>query len=194
MACTSTPANSVSSGVATTSRVPSAVVPTNTILPRSAPAGTWPLRTSAAETVRERPLLPSIAQQQIALAVDRHDPVVDRQHGGIHVGDPKRDVACACRRRDGREREAGIDAAVELGQQRHAPEDAVGVGSGVQKTRRAGRFGQHRQVAHRTGRVKEALVVSRLIGRLHDRDADRMQHARVARSRAGVERAARSRG
>ena len=33
----------------TTSRVPSAVVPTNTILSRNAPAGTWSVRTSAAE-------------------------------------------------------------------------------------------------------------------------------------------------
>ena len=39
VACTSTPANSVSSGVATTSRVPSAVVPRNTSLPAMASRG-----------------------------------------------------------------------------------------------------------------------------------------------------------
>ena len=49
VACTSTPANNVSSGVATTSRVPSAVVPTKTILSRSDPEGTAPFSTSAAE-------------------------------------------------------------------------------------------------------------------------------------------------
>jgi hypothetical protein len=65
--------------------------------------------------VRERSLLPSITQEQIASSIDRHGPVVDRQHGGIHVGDPKRHLACACCHRDGREREPRIDTTVELG-------------------------------------------------------------------------------
>src|SRR5512132_3690448 len=96
VACTSTPANSVSRGVATTSRVPSAVVPTNTILSVNVPAGVWPLSTSAAAT---------IAQQQIALAVERHGPAVEEQRGGVHVDHAKTDVVRPGRPDDGRERE-----------------------------------------------------------------------------------------
>ena len=50
VACTSTAANNVSSGVATTSRVPSAVVPMNTILFANAFGSVRPPSTSAAET------------------------------------------------------------------------------------------------------------------------------------------------
>ena len=49
VAWTSTPANNVSSGVATTSRVPRAVVPTKTIRSRSRSGGTFPFKTSIAE-------------------------------------------------------------------------------------------------------------------------------------------------
>jgi hypothetical protein len=58
VACTSTPVNEVSMGVATTSRVPSAVVPTKTIVPANTSDRALPLSTSAADTYGKACLAP----------------------------------------------------------------------------------------------------------------------------------------
>ena len=63
-------------------------------------------------------------------------------------------------------------------QQRHAPENAVGIGSGVQETRSARGLRQHRQAAHDAGGVKERRVTS-FLSRMNEREGDRMQHARA---------------
>ena len=135
VACTSTPANSVSSGVATTSRVPSAVVPTNTSLslkvlasrqrrsarppPRRRGRCAWRLDSAAADCSCRRAArsVPSSSISDEALTLRTRSAM------------SRVPVAAAT----AASASAGIDAAVELQQQRHAPQDAVGIGRGVQK-------------------------------------------------------------
>ena len=108
VACTSTPANSVSSGVATTSRVPSAVVPTNTILSLKASAGACAAQHVGGRDVRERPLGASIAHAADCscrrAARSRLSSISDAV---LTLSDAQADVARVRRRDDGREREAG---------------------------------------------------------------------------------------
>ena len=86
VACTSTPANSVSSGVDTTSRVPRAVVPTNTILSLKLSAARLAAQNVGRRDVGEGAFGASIAQQQIALAVERHAFAPSSSNDdGVHV-------------------------------------------------------------------------------------------------------------
>ena len=124
VACTSTPVNSVSSGVETTSRVPSAVVPTITSLLRKVSGADPAVEDVGGRDVRERALPTPVPQQQIALAIERDAPAVIVRR--VRVGDATSvaavdvgDVEATCRvrsrsARDGGETERRIDPSVEL--------------------------------------------------------------------------------
>ena len=186
VACTSTPANSVSSGVATTSRVPSAVVPTKTILSRRASRGTVPLSTSAAETVRERTLLAAESQQQVAPGIDRYLPLVDGQFGRVDVRHTKVDLFRADVAHHGAQRQARIDMSVELDDQRYASEDAVRVGRGVQESGGTSRRGEHRQTAHAPSGAEEWRIVG-FVARVENGKRDGVQYACAMAVPSGIE-------
>ena len=58
--------------------------------------------------IRERPFLAPVAQQQVALAVHRHEAVVQHEQGGIDRGDPQRGVAHLVGGQHRRRREARV--------------------------------------------------------------------------------------
>ena len=80
----------------------------------------------------------------------------------------------------------GIDAAAELDQQRNAPEQAVGIRRRVEESRGAGRLCQHGKIADGAGRLEERLFGGIVLA--HDREAERMRHARDWRVWDAVER------
>jgi hypothetical protein len=130
------------------------------------------------------------AHEQIALPVERHRRAVfEHQRDGRRVRDAKRHRAGAGRGGDGRERQTGIDLPVVLEHQRDAPEDAVGVGRGVQEPRRTSRPSQNRKVAHRACRAEVGDAVE-VVLRLHDGQAERVEAAVGRRARTAVERQA----
>ena len=105
---------------------------------------------------------------------------------GIHVGHAHRHVAGACRSGDGRQRERRVNATVELHQQGHTSEDAVGIGRCVEKSRSAGCVRQGRQVAHGTSGSKEGIVRS-LVTTSNDGKPERVLRARARRSCGAIE-------
>ena len=114
------------------------------------------------------------AEQQVAPAVERNREISNRQGRRVDGGHAKRRTARAGGRRHGRQREAWIDAAVELGEERSAPKNAIGVGRGVEKPGARRGLRQHGEIAHRTGGLEERI--GRLIARrLEDGDPERVQ-------------------
>ena len=59
---------------------------------------------------------------------------------------------------------------------RHAPQDAVRIGSGVEEPGDTGRLREAFEIAHRAGRLEERCA-ERFIRRLHDGETHRMLHA-----------------
>ena len=72
--------------------------------------------------VGERAFRTAIAEQEIALAVERDGPAVEQQRRRVHVGDAQRHVARAEDRRERGQREARIDLSVALDEDRRAPQ------------------------------------------------------------------------
>ena len=144
----------VSSGVATISRVPSAVAPTKTMRVGERGRGRLPLNHVGRRDVTERSLAAAIAEQQVAAAVERHFRAVEDQGRRVDVRGTQRDGVRIVGRHHRGQREARIDSALELDQHRHAPERTVGVGHGVEKAGRASGPRQRRQAADGAGRVE----------------------------------------
>ena len=186
VACTSTPANSVSSGVETTSRVPSAVAPTNTSPWREGAGRHLSAEDVGCREVGERPLLPSISEQKVAPSIERNGSAVENERRRVDVGAAEGDRSRAGRAHDRGQREAWIHAAVILDQERRAPQDAVGVGCGVEEAGRARRLRQLGKTADDAGRVEERRLAA--AARLDQRGAERVQHARRRLRLLAVER------
>jgi len=157
VACTSTAAKSVSSGVATTSLVPSAVVADNTRLLLAKACGPTRPLSRRPRDVGERPLDAAIPDQQMALAVERHGPVVERQPERVRVRNLQFRVTRAGHRPYGRKRQRRVDASVELEQQRHAPQMPSESGAAFRKPDAPAAFAS-------TGRLQMAPVAWRRVG------------------------------
>ena len=78
--------------------------------------------------------LAAVAQQQVALAVEGRLLIADFQRRGVDVHDAQRDVARLGGGHHRCERQTGIEASVEPGDQRHTPQNAIGIGRRVQET------------------------------------------------------------
>ena len=175
VAWTSTPVNNVSSGVETTSRVPSARGADEHELVLEGVRSASAVQHVDRRDVRKRALDASIAQQQIALAVERAQCDVaaegstlvrssvrrivrkDQQRRGVHVGDAQGHAspapvaavtAASAKRTDTRDHRARSTR----GTRRRRPS---GSGRGVQKAGSAGGRREHRQAADGTRRAEE---------------------------------------
>ena len=177
VACSSTPGKRGSSGVATTSRTPSAVAPTKTIRPVNVPGGEPPGEHVGGRQVRVGAA--GTAQPQQHLAAARRAP-------RVRVAEPQ---PHACRRRrvrgagpgcgqvHGGQRERGIGPAVERASIGTPAQHAVAVGRGVDGARRLAAARPSAHAADRAGRPRRAPP-ARSARRAARTGSSGVQHAR----------------
>ncbi len=136
--------------------------------------------------VRKRAFAAAVAEEQVALAVERDPAFAERERRRVDVRDIQHRVARLHRRAERGDRQRGIDLPVELDHQRSAAKQAVGVGRGVEEPGSAGGLGQRAQAADRAGRVKERLI-PRVVA-AHDGQTERMLDTRAGAHRHWIER------
>ena len=136
--------------------------------------------------VGKRTLRATVAEEQVASAVERNRAGGELERRGVLVLRAQGNRRRAGRRENRRERKSRVGGPVVIDDQGHAPEDAVGVRHGVEEAGPAGGSRQRRQAADRALGVKQRDVDAFVL-RLDHGDGEGMEDA-VAAAAVGPER------